>query len=192
MTTPSFPHDAILKFEPGTDTHIYSNFPLYPVRLDGVEYPSVEHGYQAGKIVDLDARFLRVSNEGVLKMTPAQVKNWGRTFPLPTDWNSRKVDVMWGLLKQKWISPITETSLSRKLLLTGDRLLVEGNYWHDVFWGKCYCSRHQWDGENYLGRMLMRIRYILATTSEWRYRMYQAHTYSGNLVTSDDRIMRLE
>jgi predicted NAD-dependent protein-ADP-ribosyltransferase YbiA (DUF1768 family) len=36
---------------------------------------------------------------------------------------------------------------------TGDRKLVEGNYWHDTFWGVCNGV-----GENYLGEILMHVR----------------------------------
>ena len=41
----------------------------------------------------------------------------------------------------------------QRLLDTGDRELIEGNTWGDRFWGVC-----RGEGENKLGRILMRVR----------------------------------
>ena len=45
------------------------------------------------------------------------------------------------------------------LLLTGGAELIEGNHWHDNFWGICTCDKC-WDKrqENQLGKLLMKIR----------------------------------
>ena len=43
--------------------------------------------------------------------------------------------------------------LKKKLLETGDAELIEGNYWHGCYWGVC-----EEQGENRLGKILMRIR----------------------------------
>lgn len=45
------------------------------------------------------------------------------------------------------------SELGNKLEATGDSLLVEGNWWHDTFWGVCNGF-----GENNLGKLLMKIR----------------------------------
>ena len=45
------------------------------------------------------------------------------------------------------------TELAQWLRLTGDQELIEGNYWHDTFWGICDNK-----GENNLGKILMRVR----------------------------------
>lgn len=47
------------------------------------------------------------------------------------DWEDVKVDIMLGLLRQKFQHP----ELGAKLLATGDAYLVEGNTWGDTFWG---------------------------------------------------------
>lgn len=50
-------------------------------------------------------------------------------------------------------------NLEKKLLATGDTELIEGNYWHDNFWGQCYCSRCKYIiGHNHLGKLLVKIR----------------------------------
>ena len=40
-----------------------------------------------------------------------------------------------------------------KLLDTGDTELIEGNNWHDTFWGVC-----KGKGQNNLGKILMEVR----------------------------------
>ena len=47
----------------------------------------------------------------------------------------------------------TNPELAAKLIATGDALLVEGNWWHDTFFGVC-----DGKGENHLGLILMRVR----------------------------------
>jgi predicted NAD-dependent protein-ADP-ribosyltransferase YbiA (DUF1768 family) len=50
------------------------------------------------------------------------------------------------------------------LVATGDAELVEGNSWHDNFWGVCSCSRcKNKEGQNYLGRLLEEVRASLAS-----------------------------
>jgi predicted NAD-dependent protein-ADP-ribosyltransferase YbiA (DUF1768 family) len=49
--------------------------------------------------------------------------------------------------------------LKQKLVNTGEILLVEGNCWHDNFWGDCYCPKcFNRMGKNMLGRLLMKVR----------------------------------
>ena len=43
--------------------------------------------------------------------------------------------------------------LAKKLLATGDALLIEGNTWNDRYWGVC-----RGKGENRLGILLMLVR----------------------------------
>lgn len=49
--------------------------------------------------------------------------------------------------------------LKKKLLGTGDAVLIEGNTWHDNIWGDCSCPKC-WniEGKNLLGRILMQVR----------------------------------
>jgi predicted NAD-dependent protein-ADP-ribosyltransferase YbiA (DUF1768 family) len=48
--------------------------------------------------------------------------------------------------------------LAQDLLETGELELIEGNNWHDNFWGSCSCPKCGSGGLNYLGKILMRIR----------------------------------
>jgi predicted NAD-dependent protein-ADP-ribosyltransferase YbiA (DUF1768 family) len=51
--------------------------------------------------------------------------------------------------------------LQEQLLATGDATLVEGNYWHDNYWGSCHCDRKEackYHGQNQLGKLIMEVR----------------------------------
>lgn len=121
-----------------------SNFYPASIVLDGEEYPTVEHAYQAAKTVDSLARaFIRgLSRAG-------DAKRAGKAFPLRPDWEEMKLPIMESLLWQKFAAPPLRTWL----LDTGDQVLVEGNYWGDEFWGVC-----RGRGENHLGKLLMKVR----------------------------------
>jgi hypothetical protein len=50
-------------------------------------------------------------------------------------------------------------NLKEQLIKTGEAQLVEGNYWHDNFWGNCFCDQCEGlEGENKLGVLLMELR----------------------------------
>lgn len=122
-----------------------SNFWPAQVTLDGVEYPSTEHAYQAAKTVDLQAREQIRSSA-----SPGDAKRASRKLLLRPDWEEIKVQTMLDLLRQKFKH---DTELGRKLLETGHVELVEGNTWGDRFWGVC-----KGEGLNTLGKLLMQVR----------------------------------
>lgn len=135
-----------------------SNFYAAEVELDNVLYPTVEHAYQAAKTDDPWGR------SAVAKCnTPGEAKRAGRRLKLRDDWESVKVEVMTGLVRQKFTR---SRSLGRQLLATGDVPLIEGNTWGDEFWGVC-----RGVGQNKLGEILMLIR------SELRQPQYAGGVY---------------
>ena len=126
-----------------------SNFWPAVVELDGAAFFSVEHAYQAAKTTDFDAReSIRTAR------SPSLARRLGRRLTLRPDWNAVRLDVMRGLLAQKFRKP----ALRLALLQTGEAELEESNRWHDTFYGKCYCDRCGGKGRNHLGRLLMELR----------------------------------
>lgn len=108
-------------------------------------YKTVEHAYQASKTLDRKER-IRIK-----KMShPGMAKRVGNRIALRDDWEDVKLDVMYIIVKRKFVK---HTDLRLLLIKTGQALLVEGNYWDDVFWGVC-----RGVGENHLGKILMRVR----------------------------------
>ncbi len=122
-----------------------SNFWPAVVTLDGITYPTVEHAYQAAKILDPTSRGLFYS-----AATPGDAKRLGRQLTrLRGDWHQVRLAVMADLVRQKFTHP----DLRDRLLATGNRDLIEGNDWGDTFWGVC-----RGVGDNQLGRILMKVR----------------------------------
>lgn len=129
-----------------------SNFPDCEVVLDGLTYRSVEYAYQAAKTLVMPERAHIIAAE-----YPGEAKRRGKLVTKRPDWEQVKLQVMEGLLRQKF----SQKYFKDKLLATGDQELIEGNYWHDNFWGKCTCARCRYlnkDGENHLGKLIMKIR----------------------------------
>ena len=122
-----------------------SNFYPSPIRYEGINYPTVEHAYQAAKSLSNDIR-KRISEQD----TPGQAKRQGNTELLRDDWEKMKVSIMRELVRQKFIK---HAGLAKKLLDTGITKLIEGNTWNDTYWGVCNGK-----GSNKLGKILMKIR----------------------------------
>ena len=125
-----------------------SNFTPAPVVLDGVRYPSVEHAYQAAKTVDPAER-------ETVRSAPsaAKAKRAGKTVTKRPDWEAVRLPVMADLTVQKYAPG---SSYAVLLVATGDEELIEGNWWHDYFWGQC-----NGQGQNHLGKLLMARRTTL-------------------------------
>lgn len=127
------------------------------VGAGGIPYPTNEAAFQAAKTTDLLERYLIAAAP-----TPREAKRRGRAVTLRPGWDERgRHVVMRAVLRAKFADP----GLSRKLLQTGDCLLVEGNRWHDQVFGDCRCGRRACalPGENFLGRYLMEVRKELAS-----------------------------
>lgn len=121
------------------------------------EYASVEHAYQASKFLDPELR-ARFRYNG---LTPGQAKRLGENLKSKRrkDWEDVSLEMMKGLLIQKFKYSI----LRRKLLSTFMAKLIEGNWWHDNFWGDCLCGERpecEAPGLNHLGRLLMEVRLL--------------------------------
>jgi ribA/ribD-fused uncharacterized protein len=129
-----------------------SNFHPAPLRYGGLTWLTVEHAFQAYKTTDQAIR-LRIYS----LPTPGEAKKAGRSLALRPDWDEIRKQVMLDLLIAKFRH---QGTLAARLSATGSRLLVEGNTWHDQFWGSCECGREacRVAGLNYLGRLLMAVR----------------------------------
>ncbi len=122
-----------------------SNFWPAEIEFEGIRYPSVEHAYQAAKSLNTEdrRRIAAISD-------PAEAKRAGRALSLRPDWETAKFEVMEVCVRAKFM---THPDLRAKLLATGNAELVEGNAWGDRVWGV-----YEGQGENRLGKILMRVR----------------------------------
>jgi ribA/ribD-fused uncharacterized protein len=94
-------------------------------------WPTTEHAFHASKFLTPAER-----DEIHAAASPGAAKELGHARPARPDWDSIKEDVMFHLLTEKFKDP----QLKEKLLRTSDAVLVEGNSWHDNFWGQCTCN----------------------------------------------------
>jgi ribA/ribD-fused uncharacterized protein len=122
-----------------------SNFSPATVHLEGERYPTVEHAYQAAKTtVHEERRIIQFSP------SPGMAKRHGQKATLRPDWEEIRLRVMEDLLRQKFMIPSYALLLLRH---TKNAELIEGNTWGDRFWGQV-----DGEGENHLGKILMKLR----------------------------------
>jgi len=108
-----------------------------------------EHIFQAAKAMHVD-EFVPILNTE----TPGKAKRMGSKVELRSDWEEVKIQVMESIINSKF----KDIDLRQKLLDTEDEELIEGNYWHDRFWGVCKCDSCGNEGRNELGKILMKER----------------------------------
>lgn len=125
----------------------FSNFADFPFTLDGSEWPTSEHYFQAQKFVDEAYReTIRTTKS---PMVAARLGR-SRKFPIRQDWESMNVDVMRKAVRAKFAA---HEELRALLRATGDEEIVEAAV-RDAFWG----SGSDGNGKNWLGRILMEVR----------------------------------
>lgn len=99
--------------------------------------------FQAQKCSDEEEKKLFNNIDGFL------AKKYGKKVSLKPNWNTVRVSIMeevvWAKFKQN-------PDLARKLVKV-EGVIQEENYWNDTFWGVC-----NGEGENNLGKILMKIR----------------------------------
>ncbi|KAK3815438.1 MAG: hypothetical protein J3Q66DRAFT_389280 [Benniella sp.] len=128
----------------------FSNFYYAPIVIDGLEWPTTEHYFQAQKFAHLpDSQYVEM-----IRVTPqpgsAAKMGRNRSWPLRPDWEEIKDDVMRACVLQKFLQ---HPNLAEVLLGTGNRYLNEhtanDRYWADGGDGT---------GKNMLGIILMEVR----------------------------------
>jgi ribA/ribD-fused uncharacterized protein len=125
----------------------FSNFASFPICMEGKTWPTTEHWFQAQKFSDESYQ-----EQIRLEPSPMIAARLGRSrnFPIRTDWETVKDDIM----KQAVTEKIEQHEKLKDLLLsTGDAVLIEhttnDHYWADGGDGT---------GKNMLGQILMEIR----------------------------------
>jgi ribA/ribD-fused uncharacterized protein len=137
-----------IEFSSKTPTYKeFSNFYKSKFLLDGKEWPTVEHYFQAQKFQSNPEyqETIRSAKE------PVKAKSLGgsREYPIRNDWDSYRNDVMKKALDAKFNQ---NQELKEKLLATKNSPLVEATT--DPYWGQ---GRNK-KGANELGLLLMELR----------------------------------
>ena len=123
-----------------------SNF--YPVKIevDGICYQNAEAAFQAQKCINPEDRVLFAGLPAV------KAKQRGRQVKLRLDWDVVRLSVMEKVVRAKFMQ---NPNLAARLVATGTMPLEEGNSFGDTFWG---VDMRTGEGENHLGKILMKIR----------------------------------
>lgn len=128
------------------DYEFLSNFYEVSVEYNGLTYGSTEAAFQAQKCITDEERI------AFTKYSPDKSKRAGKRVNLRPDWEDVKIRIMEEVLRAKFTQ---HKDLAERLISTGDKILIEGNDWGDVFWG---ADSSTGEGENHLGKLLMKIR----------------------------------
>jgi ribA/ribD-fused uncharacterized protein len=137
-----------IRFFSKSETHReFSNFAPFPIDLDDLRWPTVEHYYQAQKFTDpeLQQKIRKMPKPAAAKSIAAKYRGKARS-----DWAEVKDQVMERAVRRKFD---LHAELRELLLATGDEALEEAAP-TDFYWG----VGRDGTGQNKLGRLLMRIR----------------------------------
>lgn len=126
-----------------------SNFYLSTITIKHLEFNCVEQVYQCAKTTNA-FDYNKIYNE----YSPGKQKKLGSKVEMEKNWEQVKVGVMFNAVLLKFMQ---NEKLRKQLIETDDAILIEGNTWGDVFWGKC-----DGKGKNWLGRILMIVRSLVA------------------------------
>jgi ribA/ribD-fused uncharacterized protein len=141
--------DSINEFR--YEYYFLSNFSNFGLDYKGVHFKNSEQAYQWEKAENEEDK-LKILQTSSAK----EVKALGHKIKCDiVKWDTNKINVMEDILMAKF----SQSYLKNRLLATGNSILIEGNYWHDNYWGSCYCYKcEKIDGQNILGKILMKVR----------------------------------
>ncbi len=148
-------NDVISEFR--GEFYFLSNFYPVPFYYKGVQFLNAEAAFQAQKDPKRQKEFSCLG--------PSEAKRLGRRVELREDWELVKESEMFDIVQAKFQQ---NPELAKKLLETGNAVLIEGNQWHDNIWGSCTCDRCKNQGVNMLGQILMAVRHICRGTERMK------------------------
>lgn len=123
-----------------------SNFYEYPIYYNKLVFCNAEAAFQAQKVINEKDQYKFIN------LNASQARKLGKTVQLRKDWEEIKDNVMYEIVKRKFT---INKELQQKLLETKEEELVEGNWWHDTYWG---VDSKTGTGQNKLGKILMKVR----------------------------------
>ena len=139
----------------------FSNMAEYPIQINDVKYPSVEHYFQIQKAKefgdpDMEKKMLETPSTKAIKALGKKVKNFQKEI-----WDAKKQEIMMRGVRAKFVQ---HPELQKQLLETGDREIGDADA-RDTFWGIGTSENTEkskdptkWKGQNKLGKLLMALR----------------------------------
>lgn len=177
---------SILEFK-GEYSFLSNGYPS-PVTYEGLTFSNSQAAFQAQKTLNLQVRkqFLNLDSQSAFEL--------GRTIAIRPDWDKIKIDLMKEIITQKFIQ---NPDLKKRLLDTGNMVLIYGNYWNETFWG---FDLQKKSGKNIVGRLLMEVRNELRRQASNTSRSERTDVVSENrqiirhrqYTTREGRVYQLE
>lgn len=130
----------------------FSNFSRHPIVLDGKEWPTSEHYFQAQKFITTEPDYAEAIRRAEDPMTAATMGR-DRAHQCRSDWDQVKDDVMRKAVHKKFES---NHALAQLLRSTGTAPIIEATT-NDYYWGEGTNKT----GKNMLGVILMEVREAL-------------------------------
>jgi ribA/ribD-fused uncharacterized protein len=139
----------------------FSNMADYPVQINDVKYPSVEHYFQVQKAKEfgdkeMEQKMMETPSTKAIKALGKKVKNFQKEI-----WDAKKQEIMMRGVRAKFVQ---HPELQKQLLETGDREIGDADA-RDAFWGigtsentEKSKDASKWKGQNKLGKILMALR----------------------------------
>ena len=138
----------------------FSNMSSHKITVEGTEYSSVEHYYQAKKAEKFDKesleKILKAKSTKAVKALGKKIKNFNQV-----EWDKSKYEIMQQGINAKFTQ---YPELRKQLQETGDRKIGYADA-RNVYWGigsseSVEKSKHpeKWRGKNMIGHILMEIR----------------------------------
>lgn len=121
-----------------------SNFHDAAVTVAGRTYRCSEAAYMAEKTDNYTEKNILTNCRG------KEAKSYGQSVTLKPNWDEFKIFAMQKVIRCKFYQ---NAELTELLLSTGNKTIVESNWWGDKFWGVC-----GGEGRNWLGIILMHTR----------------------------------
>lgn len=181
----------ILFYEKGQPFYEFTNFYLAPIQLDGKEWPTTEHYFQAQKFPNNPGirEYIRTQCTAGRDAFNAARAARNKHALLPTDqWNAIKWEAIYQAVKAKFSQ---HANLKKLLLDTGDRVLVE-NAAPDTYWGIGINSRTGQAGYNNLGIILMKVRDELKAEIEQSDLHSKLNQLQNSLTNLKDQLQNLQ
>ena len=125
-----------------------SNFYECRMAYHSRTFSSSEAAFQSEKTFDEEKK------NQFCQLSPSWAKHFGNQLVIRPDWETVKVQIMREVVTAKFQQNLPLLAL---LLSTKPNTLIEGNTWHDQFWGATL-NKGKWVGANWLGRILMELR----------------------------------
>lgn len=139
----------------------FSNMSEHRIDVDGIQYPTVEHYFQAMKAKEfkdeeMEEKIVKAKTAKAVKAMGKKIKNFVKEV-----WDAKRDEIMRIGVRAKFVQ---HPELRKQLLETGERMIGEADA-RNLYWGigtavtsEKSKNPEKWRGQNKMGKLLMDLR----------------------------------